>query len=113
MNKEDKYLNEEVEEKIDLIDRIEIEQLINETKEFLDDEELSEMAIQAAGWGKKSVEKFGKTIGKDPGKHGFVDACIMKMKGKKGWDKEKAGGFCASLVDTYKGNTKWREGSRE
>jgi len=96
------------EEKLDIIDRIELEQLIKETKEYLDDDELSEMAIQAAGWGKKSVEKFGKTIGKSPTEHGFFDACTGRMKGKKGWDEEKANGFCARLVDTAKGTTKWR-----
>jgi len=93
---------------MDILDRLEIENLINDTKEFLDDDELNEKAIEAAGWGKKSVEKFGKTIGKSPHEEGFFDACVMRMKGKKGWDKDKADGFCARLVDTAKGTTKWR-----
>lgn len=109
MSKEDKYLNEEDNGlEIDILDRLEIENLIRETKEYLDDDELNEKAIQAAGWGKKSVEKFGKTIGADPKEHGFFDVCVSRMKGKKGWDKDKADGFCARLVDTAKGTTKWR-----
>jgi hypothetical protein len=99
--------------KIDILDKIEIETLLRDTLEYLNDDELNEMAIQAAGWGKKSIEKFGKTIGADPKKHGFVNTCIKRMEGKKGWDKEKAGGFCASIVDRAKGTTKWREGSRK
>jgi len=94
---------------MDILDKIEIEEKIQETSEYLDDEEMNEKAIQAAGWGKKSVEKFGNTIGKSPSEHGFMDVCIAKMKGKKGWDKEKAGGFCARLVDTAKGTTSWRK----
>ena len=108
MNKEDKYLNEQETECVDIMDKLEVETLIRETKEFLDDEELSEKAIEAAGWGKASVEKFGKTIGHSPQKHGFFDACVSRMKGKTGWDKEKAEGFCARLIDTAKGTTKWR-----
>ena len=108
MSKELKYLEEQEEEKIDVLERLEVENLIRETKEFLDDDELNEKAIQAAGWGKKSVEKFGKTIGKSPKEHGFFDACVSRMKGKSGWDEEKANGFCARLIDTAKGTTKWR-----
>lgn len=112
MNKKDKYLNEKEEntDKLDILDRIELEELISETKEFMEDEELNEAAIMAAGWGKKSVEKFGKTIGADPNKEGFFDACVMKMKSKKGFDKEGAQKFCASVLDKYKGNTNWRGG---
>jgi len=98
---------------MDILDKLEVENLIRETKEFLDDDELHEKAIEAAGWGKKSVEKFGKTIGKDPKDHGFFDACVSRMKGKKGWDQEKANGFCARLIDTAKGTTKWRKGEKE
>jgi len=110
MIKEDKYLNENKDDgpEIDIIDKLEIEELIRETKEYLDDDELSEKAIEAAGWGKSSVEKFGKTIGHDPNKEGFFDACKNRMKGKKDWGVDKAEGFCARLIDTYKGNTKWR-----
>lgn len=112
MNKEEKYLIEkDGEENVDVLDKIEIECLVKETKEFMEDDELSEKAIEAAGWGKKSVEKFGKTIGKSPGKEGFFDVCVMRMKGKKGFDKERANKFCASLIDTYKGTTKWRGGN--
>jgi hypothetical protein len=93
---------------LDVLDKLEVENLIRETKEYLDDDELNEKAIQAAGWGKKSVEKFGKTIGADPKEHGFFDKCVMRMKDKSGWDKEKAEGFCARLIDTAKGTTKWR-----
>lgn len=93
---------------MDVLDKLEVETLIRDTKEYLDDDEMNEVAIQAAGWGKKSVEKFGKTIGHDPHKHGFFDACVNKMKGKSGWDKDKANGFCARLIDTAKGSTKWR-----
>lgn len=113
MKKIDKYLNEELIEELDILDRIELENLIRDTKEYLDDEELSEHAIAAAGWGKSSVEKFGKTIGKSPAEHGFIDKCIVRMKGKKGWDKEKAGGFCASIVDRTKNSQDWRKGKRK
>ena len=113
MNKTDKYLNEtnDVPE-LDVLDKLEVENLIRETKEYLDDDELSEKAIQAAGWGKKSVEKFGKTIGANPKEHGFFDKCVMRMKGKTGWDEEKANGFCARLIDTAKGSTSWRKGNK-
>lgn len=114
MNKENKYLNEEKEEKtIDVLDKVEIELLIKETREYLEDEELCEKAIEAAGWGKKSVEKFGKTIGHSPHEHGFFDACVGRMKGKSGWDKEKSEGFCSRLIDTAKGTTKWRGKEKE
>lgn len=103
-----RMVKENCDNKIDIIDKIEIETLIRETTEFLNDEELSEKAIEAAGWGKASVEKFGKTIGKSPSEHGFFDACKNRMKGKTGWNEDKADGFCARLIDTYKGNTKWR-----
>jgi len=93
---------------MDILDKLEVEDLINDTKEYLDDDEMSEMAIQAAGWDKSSVEKFGKTIGHSPHEHGFFAKCAVRMKGKKGWDEEKANGFCARLIDTAKGTTKWR-----
>ena len=112
MDKVDKYLNEE-KTSMDIIDKLEVENLIRETKEFLDDDELNENAIEAAGWGKKSVEKFGQTIGKSATEHGFFDACVSRMKGKTGWDEEKAKGFCARLIDTAKGTTKWREKDKE
>lgn len=115
MNKKEKYLNEKNNDGpvIDILDKLEIEDLLRETLEYLEDDELSEMAIKAAGWTKKSTEKFGKTIGADPQKHGFMNACIARMEGKKGWDREKAGGFCASIVDRAKGTTEWRKGPRK
>ena len=113
MDKVDKYLDGEQEEKLDILDKIEVENLIRETKEFLDDDELNEKAIEAAGWGKSSVEKFGKTIGKSATEHGFFDVCVKRMKGKSGWDVEKANGFCAKLIDTAKGTTKWRGKEKE
>lgn len=101
---------ESTENKLDILDKIEIEQMIRETRELMEDEELSEKALEAAGWGKSSVEKFGKTIGIQPTEHGFMDKCIMRMKSKKGFDKEGAQKFCASVLDKYKGNTNWRGG---
>ena len=116
MSNIDKYLNEEDNNKdndLDILDKLEVENLIRETKEYLDEDELAEMAIKAAGWNKKSTEKFGKTIGADPTQHGFMKKCIARMESKSGWDKEKAGGFCASIVDRAKGTTEWRKGPRK
>jgi len=93
----------------DILDRIEVEELILDTKEMMNDPELKEDAVRTAGWTKSSVEKFGKTIGHPPGKKGFFDACVTKMKGKVG----DAKGFCASLKDTYYGNTEWRGKGKE
>ena len=56
------------------------------------------------GWDKESVAKFGKSIGKSPDEKGFFDACVKKMTGEV--DDPQA--FCANLLDTYKGTTKWR-----
>jgi len=109
----DKYLNVPKKPELDILDKLEIENLLRDTLEYLNDDELSEMAIKAAGWTKKSTEKFGKTIGADPKQHGFMNACITRMESKKGWDREKAGGFCASIVDRAKGTTEWRKGSRK
>ena len=94
---------------MDLLDRMEIEELILETKEFMEDDELKESAVRTAGWTKSSVEKFGKTIGHPADKKGFFDACVAKMKGRVG----DAQGFCASLKDTYYGNTEWRGKGKE
>lgn len=103
-NKIDKYLNESDEDKLDILERIELQELIDETIEFANDDELSEKAVETAGWDKDSVAKFGKTIGKSPKEHGFFDACVSKMGSKV----KNPQGLCASLVDTYKGTTKWR-----
>lgn len=96
-------------EELDILDKIEIEELIRDTKSFMKDEELAEAAVKTAGWTKASVEKFGKAIGAAPGKPGFHKACTLKMKGKV--DDPEA--FCASLKDTYYGDTKWRGKGKE
>jgi hypothetical protein len=89
---------------MDILDKMEVQELLSETIEFMGDPQLKEAAVKTAGWTKKSVEKFGKSIGKDPGEKGFFDACVMKMSGKV--DDPK--GLCASLKDTYYGDTNWR-----
>lgn len=63
----------------------------------------------AKGWDKESVVKFGKTIGKDPGEHGFFAACVTRMKKHDTQDPE---GMCANLIDVYKGSSKWRTGPK-
>ena len=87
-----------------ILDKLEVEKLILETKEFMEDPELSEEAVKTAGWTKSSVEKFGNTIGHPPDKKGFFDACVAKM-GKRVNSPE---GFCAGLKDKYYGTTEWR-----
>ena len=77
-------------------------------EEYLEEETLSEAPIGSKGWTQKSVEKFGKTIGKSPQDKGFFDACVKRMEGKKGFDKEKAQGFCASIKDKSFDSTYWR-----
>ena len=57
-----------------------------------------------AGWDKTSIEKMGKTIGFAPDEHGFFAACVQHM----GENVDDPQGFCAKLIDTYKGTTKWR-----
>lgn len=89
---------------MDLLDRFEVEELILETKELMDEPDLKEMAVKTAGWDKSSVKKFGDSIGKNPGEKGFFDACVSKMGSKM----DDPNGFCASLKDTYYGDTKWR-----
>jgi len=89
---------------MDLLDKFEVEELILETKELLAEPDLKEMAVKTAGWTKDSVQKFGASIGKDPGEKGFFDACVLKMKTKV----DDPDGFCASLKDTYYGDTNWR-----
>ena len=69
---------------------------------------LNEAPIASKGWTQKSIEKFGKTIGKDPGDHGFFDACVSRMKNKEGFDEEKAKGFCAAIKDAHYDSTYWR-----
>jgi hypothetical protein len=71
-------------------------------------ESINEAPIAAKGWTQDSVEKFGKTIGKDPKDKGFFDACVKRMTGKEGFDAEKARGFCASIKDKAYGDPHWR-----
>ena len=71
-------------------------------------ESLNEAPIAAKGWDKSSIEKFGETIGKDPKEKGFFDACVKRMEGKEGFDKEKAKGFCASIKDAAYDDPHWR-----
>lgn len=71
-------------------------------------ESLNEAPLAAKGWDASSVEKFGKTIGKDPTEHGFFDACVARMSGKEGFDEQKAKGFCASIKDKAYDSTHWR-----
>lgn len=107
MDKVDKYLNEEIPQ-IDVLDKLEVEEMLRETKEFLDDDELCEQAVGLAGWDEGSIKKFSKTIGADPKKHGFFDKCYSRMKGKEGWTDDQAKGFCARIIDKAKGTTEWR-----
>ncbi len=72
------------------------------------DEYLNEAPVGSKGWTQSSVEKFGKTIGKDPEGHGFFDACVKRMEVKEGFNKEKAQGFCASVKDASYGSPMWR-----
>ena len=86
-------------------------------EEFLAEDELIELwkqgkldeaPIQAKGWSQKSVEKFGKTVGKSPTEHGFFDACVSRMSPKEGFGKDKAKRFCASIKDAAYGSAMWR-----
>jgi hypothetical protein len=89
---------------MDVLDKLEVQELLSETIEFMGDPQLKEEAVKTAGWTKKSVAKFGESIGKAPDEKGFFDACVLKMGSKV--DDPK--GLCASLKDTYFGNTNWR-----
>lgn len=92
------------------IDKIDMELLILETKQIAENYTI-EAAVRTAGWDKSSVVKFGKTIGVSPGKPGFFEACVDRMSGK--FDKDRATRFCASLKDTYYGDTMWRGKGKE
>jgi|GEM_PF-2774454 hypothetical protein len=72
------------------------------------EEYLKEEPIGAKGWTQTSLKKFGDTIGIDPKEKGFFDACVLRMKGKEGFDDEKAKGFCASIKDAAYGSPNWR-----
>ena len=67
-----------------------------------------EAPLKAKGWSQQSIAKFGKTIGVDPKEHGFFDACVSRMEGKKGFTTDKAKGFCASIKDAAYGSSYWR-----
>ena len=82
--------------------------MIDEYLKWLEEQELNEAPIAAKGWDDSSVEKFGKTIGKDAKEKGFFDACVARMKGKEGFDEDKAKGFCASIKDKAYGDPHWR-----
>lgn len=64
------------------------------------------------GWTRKSVVKFGKTIGKGyhgsksvgPKSIGFFDRCVKRMRGKV----SNPEGFCASVKDVAHQSTGWR-----
>lgn len=60
------------------------------------------------GWTDESIRKFEKTIGKKATEDGFFAACVTEMKGKDGWDEEKAKGFCAAVKDEAYKSTMWR-----
>ena len=76
------------------------------------EEYLSEAPIASKGWTQKSVSKFGKTIGIQAGEKGFFNTCVNRMEGKKGFDSEKAKGFCASIKDSQAGSPNWRGKSK-
>lgn len=77
-------------------------------KESYSFEEINEAPIKAKGWTQESIKKFAETIGKEPTEHGFFDACVSRMEGKEGFDKEKAQGFCASIKDAAYNSPYWR-----
>lgn len=57
------------------------------------------------GWTEESVKKFAKSLtNKEGTEHGFIDACISKMKDHV----DDPGAFCATIVDTLKHTTEWR-----
>lgn len=66
---------------------------------------MDEAALKTKGWTKDSVVKFGNTIGAPPDKPGFFKACVAKFNKDGMSDPE---GLCASMKDTYYGDTFWR-----
>ena len=72
---------------------------------MIDEYLINEAPIAAKGWTDKSIEKFGKTIGKAPGEKGFFDACEKRMSKHMG---EKAKGFCAAVKDRHYKSPMWR-----
>lgn len=63
------------------------------------------------GWTEESVIKLGKSLGIEPGDHGFFDACVLHFKGEMGEDVAK--GFCANVKDVFYGSTYWRGKGKE
>ena len=66
---------------------------------------MDEAAVKTKGWTKDSVAKFGNTIGAPADKPGFFKACVTEFSKKGVTDPE---GLCASMKDTYYGDTMWR-----
>ena len=61
------------------------------------------------GWDMDSVRKFAKSLtGKKGTEEGFFDKCVKKMKDEKGFNKDKANKFCATIKDELHGSTFWR-----
>ena len=63
------------------------------------------------GWTQQSVKDFAKSLtdetGKSPNEEGWFKACTDKMEGNIN-DPEA---FCASVLDTIKGDPYWRGSS--
>lgn len=58
-----------------------------------------------AGWTRKSVQKFAKTLADEEAtEKGFFDKCVTKMSPHM----DNPEGFCASVKDAVWGTTKWR-----
>jgi len=92
---------------MDIIDKIEMEEMLREVKEFYEDGEYNmEQIVELTGWTEKSAKNFGKTVGISPEKKGFFDKCHARMTGKFGDDG--AAKFCASVKDKATGTTFWR-----
>lgn len=63
-------------------------------------------------WSKDSIKKFSETLGKNPDEKGFFNVCVKEMSSKEGFTEENSKGFCARIIDKWKGTTKWRTGSK-
>lgn len=62
-----------------------------------------ELIGSKTGWLNAEAKKK-KKYKHSPKKHGFIDECIEKNKGK-----DNPGAYCASIVDKVKGTTDWRK----
>jgi len=58
------------------------------------------------GWDEESVVKLGKSLGINPGEHGFFDSCVLHFKNEMGEDVAK--GFCANVKDVFYNSVYWR-----